>query len=373
MQKPHALDEIKKQLHERRVPCMVAFLHPFRIVEAKDKKPWQSSLQEVNTRSWDYVALHEVIGGVDVGLPAPYHMLVCRDGGVAIPPIPELRGEKEAVAFFNKCFASLVLGGVYCEAIGVDGLDFGSVIDWKFVRVHSASLSATNRFHSLIRLKQASAFEAIALESPRTLTFELLERALLKGRSILESIPELGGEIFLRGITSYARRDWSAALANLWISIEQITSHIWKRDVIEPARKNKVVSGRVKQLSDYRTWTISARHELLLQIGSIDSRTFSTVSLARKARNTLAHEGRSPDEKAAEAVLASVRELLLAATKRSDIEFLNMNLSDHTLSDPFEPRKMEMLEPKYWMPIPKLPNEEELEKLEASLRNLQKK
>ena len=303
-------DALKETLNRRRVPCMVSFLHPFRIVEAQNSKPWRSSVQEVNSHSWDYVALHEMIGGLDVGLPAPYHMVVCRDGGVALPPIPDLRGEQEAVVFFNKCFASLLLGGVYCEAIGADGIDFGSIIDWKYVRVHTSALSAANRFHNLIRLKQSSAYEAIALEEPRILNFDELQQALSKGKLLLESVPEMGGEIFLRGVTGYARRDWGAALANLWITIEQITSHIWKRDVIEPAKAEAIVSGRVDQLSDYRTWPISARHELLLQIGSLRREAFSALSFARKARNALSHEGRNPDDKAASAALTSVRELL---------------------------------------------------------------
>jgi hypothetical protein len=48
------------------------------------------------------------------------------------------------------------------------------------------------------------------------------------------------------------------------------------------------------------------------------------------------------------------------------IPLFDLDLSDHPVSDPFAPRKLEG-EPKYWMAIPKLPGEEELEKLEASL------
>jgi hypothetical protein len=46
-----------------------------------------------------------------------------------------------------------------------------------------------------------------------------------------------------------------------------------------------------------------------------------------------------------------------------------LHLADHTLSDPFVPREPNPIEPTDWMPIPKLPGEEELERLEAAERN----
>jgi hypothetical protein len=119
-------------LAKRRVLCMVAFLHPFRLVNAPSSPPWDVTVDEVNCLSWDYAALHEMVGGVDVGLPAPYHMVIARDGGVALPSVPQLRNDQEAVEFFNRCFAALLLGGFYCEVIGLDGLDFGSIIGWKY-------------------------------------------------------------------------------------------------------------------------------------------------------------------------------------------------------------------------------------------------
>jgi hypothetical protein len=42
-----------------------------------------------------------------------------------------------------------------------------------------------------------------------------------------------------------------------------------------------------------------------------------------------------------------------------------MNLKDHELSDPFKPVEPTPLSPQYWMPILKLPGEEELEREEA--------
>src|SRR5687767_4593628 len=97
-------------LAKRRVPCMVTFLSPFRLVNAPSSPPWNATVDDVNCQAWDYAALHEIIGGVDVGLPASYHMVFARDGGVALPPVPQLRSDQEAVEFFNRCFAAMLLG-----------------------------------------------------------------------------------------------------------------------------------------------------------------------------------------------------------------------------------------------------------------------
>jgi hypothetical protein len=56
------------------------------------------------------------------------------------------------------------------------------------------------------------------------------------GRSVLEALPELSGEFLLKGGTGIARRDWGAALANLWIVVEQITSSLWERRIVRLAQ-----------------------------------------------------------------------------------------------------------------------------------------
>lgn len=52
----------------------------------------------------------------------------------------------------------------------------------------------------------------------------------------------------------------------------------------------------------------------------------------------------------------------------STLPFLQLDLADHALSDPFAPLEREgQIEPEFWIPIPKLPGEEELEKAEAEI------
>ena len=137
-------------LRARRVPCLVSFLHPFRIVDAPKSPKWTVSLEQINTGTSDYVALHEIVGGIDVGLESPYHMVVCRDGGLALPPVLDLRKDQAAVEFFNRCLASILLGGIYCEAITLDSLGFGvrvrlEICSYNYLRICSSqSISFLN-------------------------------------------------------------------------------------------------------------------------------------------------------------------------------------------------------------------------------------
>jgi hypothetical protein len=358
---------IKEDLAKRRVPVLIAYLSPFRIVEKDDgSEPWSATIKQVNGRSWDYVALHEVMGGVNVGLESPYHMVIARDGALALPPLPELRSDQAAVEYFNRCLAALLLGGIYCEAINLDGLDLGCIFDWKYVRSQREGASATNRFHTHIRYRNASALESIHLYKPRSVILSALDSAMKTGLATLKRLEPMRGEYLLKGATGLARRDWGSALANLWIVTEQLLEALWTREIIGPARALDSSKVRKDQLKDNRTWTAATRIEMLHQKGVFDLATLTALSKARKARNDLAHRGVHPSEDDANACYAGIRSLIGVVLADDTLPLLRLDLANHALSDPFAPPEHgERIEPEYWMAIPKLPGEEELEKAEA--------
>jgi hypothetical protein len=61
--------------------------------------------------------------------------------------------------------------------------------------------------------------------------------------------------------------------------------------------------------------------------------------------------------------------LFQAAIGRVTIPLARLNLADHSLSDPFKPRESRVVDAQYWMEIPKLPGEAELEQEEARARD----
>lgn len=356
----------------RRIPALLTYLNPFRLIQATPSDEWTPTIEEINSGTWDRVKLHEIIGGIDVGLPPPYHMAVCFDGALALPPIPELRAADKAVEFFNRCLGALLLGGIYCEAVTLDHVEVGYILDWKYVRETGQGKSFVNQFHLTARRAMAPPIHAIELLNPRKLDLRDLSKSAEIGIQILSQISELNPGFLLKGTTSLARHDWGAALANLWVVVEELTSHLWKKRVLLPASSSNIlIPGRQDQLQDNRTWTTSAKHELLHQIGLLSPEIMLDLQPARKARNNLVHQGISPDNKSATAAFNAIKGLFGLCTD-VDIPLFKLDLDDHSLSDPFQPRAYnEPLEPKYWMAIPKLPGEEEIEREEVAMRSLQ--
>ncbi|MCX7319943.1 MAG: hypothetical protein NT113_10795 [Hyphomicrobiales bacterium] len=346
----------------------MTYLSPFRIIDADHLPPWSVTIEQINDQSWDYATLHEIVGAIDVGLRQPYNVVITRDGGLALPPLCDLNVDHAAVQFFNRCLAGLLIGGVYCEAISADGLDTGFALDWKYVRSRKAGQAASNRFHEQIRYARASPLEAIRLLDPRNVRLSNLETAMRTGLGVLDRVTKLRGDLLLKGVTGVARRDWEAGLSNLWIVIEQIVSHIWDFEIIQKVEANAGVPSKLRrnQLSDNRTWTAAAKLEMLCQKGILSVASLAQISAARKARNDLAHEGHTPSEASAWAALGGIRSLLAAIMPGQKIPLFDLDLSDHVLSDPLLPPSQIGGEPKYWLQIPKLPGEAELEKLEFS-------
>lgn len=359
-----AADEVG-ELRRRRVPCMIAYLHPFRLVQIDGQTPWDATIEQINSHRWDYAALHELVGGIDVGLPSPYHLVVGRDGALALPPIDDLRSTPAAVEFFNRCLAALLLGGIYCEAITPDGLDLGSIIDWTYIRAHKSSPAAANRFHEHVRHRQASPMEAIALVQPRHVGLAKLQAATGAGLRMLDVVPLVRGEYLLKGTTGLARLDWGSALANLWIVVEQLVAELWERKVVAPTLEADPSKARRSQLRDTRSWTAATRIEMLYQKAVIDLDTIHALDKARKARNDLHHSGRHPSSDDAGAAYQGVTGLLVVALDGERPPLFDLDLADHALVDPFTPPQPLQGEPTHWMAIPKLPGEEELERAEA--------
>lgn len=139
--------EVNGHTSPRRVPCLITYISPFRIITSQYISPWETSLEEVNYNNWDYIKLHEIAGGIDLKPEKPYYMLISRDGGLAIPAVKEFQNQQKAIDFFNRSLAAILLGGIYCEAINADHLDMGSIIDWKYIRSHHSGSAAPNLFH----------------------------------------------------------------------------------------------------------------------------------------------------------------------------------------------------------------------------------
>lgn len=365
-------ESLAEEIAKRRVPCLITYLSPFALIASRGEPGWIAELHQINERSWDYVGLHRNVTGVDVGLPAPYHMLIGTDGALALPPVPQLGTTELAVDFFNRYLAAILIGGIYCEAITPDCIDLGYVLDWKYIRSMRCGLAAPNQFHERVRRLQAAPLEAIRLMNPRRIDADDVVQALKVGTDILQRAHPLRADFLLKGVTAFARRDWTTALANLWIVIEQLLSSLWQRFVVTPSLAMDQSRARKDQLNDSRTWTSSARIEMLYQKDVISLDTVGLLSKARRARNDLSHAGSPATEDVATSAYDSSKHLLAKILDDETAPLFRLDLRDHTLSDPFGPPMLEG-NPTHWMPIQWLPGELELSQAEARLRRGRKK
>lgn len=355
-----------EELAKRKVRCLIAYLSPFSVISSKGVPLWETTIEQVNRMSWDYVALHDKVTGVDVGLPRPFHMLIGRDGALALPPMKQHSTVELAADFFNRCLAAILIGGIYCEAITSDCIDLGFVLDWKYIRTEVAGVAAANQFHERMKRRQAAPLEAIRLLNPRRIEVEELAKAIKVGLDVLERAHPVRADFLLKGVTAFARRDWTTALANLWIVIEQLLSSLWERFVVTPTLALDSSKGRKDQLKDSRTWTSSARIELFYQKGIISLDTLGMLSKARKARNDLSHHGEPASLETATAAYEASKQLLGKVLDDEDIPLFRMDLANHAVSDPFRP-VIAKVSPTHWMEIQFLPGEKELSQAEFRL------
>jgi hypothetical protein len=118
---------------------------PFRIVSAADSVPWKPTIEDVNKRRWDYAELHGLVAGVESASPRCITWSWRETAAAGLPVLAPTKDIYSATEQFNRCFAAFLVGGVYCEAINPDGLEFGFVVDWKYLHLQSGSQAAALR------------------------------------------------------------------------------------------------------------------------------------------------------------------------------------------------------------------------------------
>lgn len=124
------------------------------------------------------------------------------------------------------------------------------------------------------------------------------------------SVQPVSAALVIQGITSLVRRNFASALVNLWTASEQCIEKLWDAYVLSPAQRGIQIEGRLDQLRDSRTWTSSTKIELLYQKGLIDVDSYSCISVARKGRNKLVHNGLLPNLEVADAAADGAMRLL---------------------------------------------------------------
>lgn len=287
------------------VQVITANFSPFRLV-LRPNDAWEPTLEQINSRSYDYVRLHRISTYFDVGI-APYSLGVCFDGTLILPAVSQFRDRASALTQFNKTLSELLLGGIYCEAVSPDDIGFGTLSFTAYSRISGGATGPAASLHMAARTKHIGTLDVIKLLKPEIVTADALQVAITNGRKLLGLLGDMPREQVLYGATFYARKQWAESLIHMWTTTERIIEIAWQKHVV--SSDNPPSAKRRSFLKDHRTWPASAKLEVLFQKALLPSVTYDKLDATRKARNDLAHRGVAPSYRAAQTALQGCFEL----------------------------------------------------------------
>lgn len=283
----------------------VAYISPFSFVIPDEEEPMAVSLEEINTSTYNYGELCRIIEIFPIPLESvegKFTMLVCYDGALAIPRYGKFALKEDAIEFLSSVLCHLLIGGIYCEAIDARDVVWGQLYEKQLLWPVDIGQSVSSQLHGSLRTKAAGPLQTITLSAPRIIRLSEFREAHHLGEQVTQAIPNLSPKFLIRGVTELKYRNWSSALSNLWICIEQLTDFLWRDKFLGDKSRHpkQAIPGRRKSLrEDHRTWPSSVKQEILFQDGFIDEGTFAQIFPARQARNRLVHDGKTVEEDAA--------------------------------------------------------------------------
>jgi hypothetical protein len=341
------------------VPIVTANFKPLRFVSRGENDSWKPTLGEINGRTYDYVRLHRISTYLDVGI-RPLSLGICFDGTLLLPAKNDLREPRTALRIFNRALSELLLGGLYCEAVEPDDIGYGSLTLHGYTRISGGGEGASISLHKAARTKHIGTIDVIRLLNPTIVSKNELEAASSLGRKLLEELEEIPSEQLLYAVTYYVRGQWAESLIHSWTTTERIIEIAWMRHVcnakLAPSKKRK------QFLNDHRTWTSSAKLEVLFQKGLLGVETHEKLDQARKARNDFAHRGIVPSQTDALMGLRGGFELgsLCASNLESTTRFDHViELAKSKCRPDIYPKKdrFEASEVSHWLSLPPLPGD----------------
>lgn len=298
-------------------PAYVSFINPFCIIRPDGEDDFTVELEQINQNTYDHGRLCRIV----TTLRSPHldsaALLICADGAIAAPMVPELKSIEDLLDVFNDVMCCLLIGGHLCEAIDSRDVVTGGLHERRAIWPTNLGQSLNAHLHSTIRMKVASTIDTIRLSQPKNVSVSNFQSSYQGGRRVLDKIPHLSPTLLLRGFTELRYGNTVDALSNLWIVVEQLTEMLWANRFIEIDDKHpspEIPNRRRSLGQDTRTWSTSVRQEMLFQIGVIPSHAYSRIHPARKARNDLVHQGRRPSEEIVSTLFQGVLDLLEIAS-----------------------------------------------------------
>lgn len=354
-------------MSEINIPILIANFKPFRLISRDSSDTWETSLEEINKSTYNYVKLHRVSKFFDAHLPKPMPACLGFDGSLIFPFIEEFRNDDLVVEEVNRILASVFLGGVYVESISPLDLSRGNMNVTGYYR-HYSTHSSISEFHHAIGECDAGSLATIRLLEPEILEADKVISAYNYGHKILSKLPTLSPSLFIGAFTYYKKYQLREALAHAWIGIEQILEFIWRSTVVEDAKSVDIPKRR--QFMESQQWNSAHKIEMLYQKSLIKEELYSSLSKARFARNDFIHKGSTPSYEEVHSALISLIILVEISSKMNSVDFSRSNLeghlpekTKHCIPQTFVPKKRrnEAPNPKYWREMKVIPGDKNWE------------
>ena len=89
---------------------------------------------------------------------------------------------------FNRVLGTLLLGGLYTEAVHPMDISYGMLHFEGYLKIHGGGNGGTAKFHRAIRTKSVGIDEAIDLLEPIIITKDFLENAYKTGTNFFKTL-----------------------------------------------------------------------------------------------------------------------------------------------------------------------------------------
>lgn len=301
-------------------PAWMAHLRPYSAIHRDASSGLNFTLDQINANSYDGSKLAEVVTLLPLGNSSTIPALVSYDGAIAIPQCDDYPGRVDGVRKLNEILCSLLLGGIHVEVLHSEQLVIGVLYEKTSLFAHNPSL------HASLRLNWAAPTDRFQpLMYPRVLMVEEMHRAFHQGQQVIQAIANLSPLFLLSGYTAMVYRNNSDALNNLWITVEQLTEHLWGQQY---GKLN--LTPRVARCHDNVAKAIRSDHiwakQRQLRLAKIISRDcHRALSQARTKRNDLAHQGKVPSSETVELLWSVLPELLEVASGNKPLGLRKLN------------------------------------------------
>ena len=218
----------------------------------------------------------------------------------------------------NRIIGALFIGGINIEVVDYERLESGALQEDDI-----SLFSYKPSLHSYLRHNWTTRVDRMCLLDPQIIELTRLHSAYEFGNQFMSQVPNFSPEFLVRGHTALQNRNLSDALSNLWIVVEQLTSHIWEKSFIPNDTFHPKDMPKRKDFLKDRIWTISMKQEMLWQAKFISDKCYVALSKARSARNSLVHSGTMSDVEILESLWINLFELFRIASDQELNELIN--------------------------------------------------